>query len=190
VNRTVKFGLMVVVILGVVAAPLAYRHRRALHGLLHRMKHSLMGGGGGSVGSSAGPVASSLEIGGKKFTDVLGYPPYYLAVTQIDAVLFVTRLNNAGTNLFHLLNLKTGQEEQIPSTADFGRNIGSAGGGMRDYVERAAPGEVVVASETSAGRRVKSVYHLDLQAGIVDTRKVFYYDQNGQVTNVYEGPGF
>ena len=61
---------------------------------------------------------------------------------------------------------------------------------MRDYIERAAPGEVVVASETSAGLRMKSVYRLDLQAGIVDTRKILYYDQNGQITNVYEGPGF
>jgi hypothetical protein len=190
VNRTVKFGLMAVVILGVVAAPLAYRHRRSLHGLLHRIKHSVMGGGGGGVGSSSEPMAASLEIGGKKFSDVLGYPPYYLAVTQFNAVLFVTRLNNGGTNLFHVLNLKNGQDEQIPTIADFGRNIGSTGGGMRDFIERTAPGEVVVASETSAGRRVKSVYHLDLQAGIVDTRKVFYYDQNGQITNVYEGPGF
>ena len=189
-NRTVKLGLMAVVLLGVVATPLAYKHRRSLHSLLHRMKHSLMGNGGGSVGSSSGPVVNSLEIGGKKFTDVLGYPPYYLAVTQIDSVLFVTRLNNGGTNLFHVLNLKTGQDEQIPSIADFGRNIGLTGDGMRDYVERAAPGEVVVASETSAGRRAKSVYHLDLQAGIMDTRKAFYYDANGQVTNVYEGPGF
>jgi hypothetical protein len=179
---------MAAVLLGVIAAPLAYQHRRSLHGLLHRMKHSLMGGGG--VSGSSAPVASSLEIGGKKFTNVLGYPPYYLTITQYDSVLFVTRLNSGGTNLFHVLNLKTGQEEQIPSIADFGRNIGSGGNGTRDYIERAAPGEVVVASETSAGRRMKSVYRLDLQAGIVDTRKIFYYDQNGQVTNVYEGPGF
>jgi hypothetical protein len=191
VNRTVKFGLVAVVVLGVVAAPLAYRHRHSLHSLLHRIKNSLIGsGGGGSLGGSSAPVVKSLDIGGKKFTDVLGYPPYYLTVTQFDAVLFVTRLNNGGTNLFHVLNLKTGQEEQIPSIADFGRNIGSAGGGMRDYIERVAPGEVVVASESSTGWRVKSEYRLDLQAGIVDTRKVFYYDQNGQITNVYEGPGF
>jgi hypothetical protein len=188
-NRTVKFGLVAVVVLGVVAAPVAYQHRRALHGLLHRFKHSLTGGGG-SVASASEPVAKSLEIGGKKFTDVLGYPPYYLAVTQFNAVLFVTRLNNGGTNLLHVLSLKTGQEEQIPTIADFGRNIGLANDGMYDYIERAGPGEVVVASESSVGRRVKTVYHLDLQAGIVDTRKVFLYDQNGQITNVYEGPGF
>jgi hypothetical protein len=190
VNRTVKLGLVAVVVLGVVAAPVACQHRRSLHSLLHRFKHSLTGGGGGSVGSSSAPVVNSLEIGGKKFTDVLGYPPYYLPVTQLNAVLFVTRLNNGGTNLLHLLSLKTGQEEQIPTIADFGRNIGLAGGGMCDYLERAAPGEVVVASETSVGRRVKTVYHLDLQAGIVDTRKIFIYDQNGQITNAYEGPGF
>jgi hypothetical protein len=183
-------GLIAVVVLGVVAMPVAYQHRRSLHSLLHRLKHSLMGNGGGSIGSSSGPVTNSLEIGGKKFTDVLGYPPYYLPVTQFDAVLFVTRLNNGGTNLLHVLNLKTGQEEQIQTIADFGRNIGLAGGGMCDYIERAAPGEVVVASETTVGHRVKTVYHLDLQAGIVDTRKVFLYDQNGQITNVYEGPGF
>ena len=189
-NRTLRFGLLAVVILGMVAMPVAYRHRRALHGLLHRMKHSLVDNGGGSVSSSSAHATNSLEIRGKKFADVLGYPPYYLPVTQIDAVLFVTRLNNGGTNLFHVLSLKTGQEEQIPSIADFGRNIGSGSGGVRDYVERAGPGEVVVASETSAGARVKSLYHLDLQAGIVDTRKVLLYDQNGRITNVYEGPGF
>ncbi len=189
-NRTVKFGLLVVVILGVIAMLVAYRHRRSLHGWLHRMKHSLVDSGGGSVSTSSAPAAKVLEIGGKKFADVLGYPPYYLTVTQIDAVLFVTRLNNGGTNLFHVLNVKTGRDEQIPSIADFGRNIGSGDGGARDYVERAAPGEVVVASETSAGRRVKSLYHLDLQAGIMDTRKVLLYDPNGRITNVYEGPGF
>ncbi len=189
-NRPIKFGLIAVVILGMVAAPVAYKHRRSLHGMLHRMKHSVMGDNAGSVSSSSVPVANSLEIGGKKFSDVLGYPPYYLAATQIDAVLFVTRLNAGGTNLFHVLSLKTGREEQIPTIADFGRNIGSSGGGMSDYLVRSAPGEVVVASEAGAGSRVKTVYHLDLQAGIVDTREVFYYDQNGQITNTHEGPGF
>jgi hypothetical protein len=189
VNRGIRLGLVAAVVICVVAAPLAYKHRHYVHGLLHRLKHALIGNRG-SVGSSPAPATNSLEIGGRQFTDVLGYPPYYLAVTQIDCVLFVTRRNNGGSNFFHVLNLKTGQDEQIPSIADFGRNIGSADAGFRDYVERAGPGEVVVASEISVGRRMKSAYHLDLQAGIMDTRRISYYDQNGHLTNVYEGPGF
>jgi hypothetical protein len=188
VNRNARLGLIAAAVICVVAAPVAYKHRRAVHALLHRLKHSLMGSSG--ISSAPAPVPNSLQIGGRQFPDVLGYPPYYLAVTQIDSVLFVTRRNNGGSNLFHVLNLKTGQDEQIPTIADFGRNIGSADAGLCDYVERAGPGEVVLASEIRAGRRMKSVYHLDLQAGIVDTRKVSYYDQDGNVTNVYEGPGF
>ena len=187
-SRTVKAGLIAAVIC-VVAAPVAYQHRRSVHSLLHRIKHALIGSSGGG-GGSAVAMPNSLEIGGKTFTDVLGYPPYYLAVTQIDSVLFVTRRNAGGSNLIHVMSLKTGQDEQIPTRVDFGRNIGVAGDGFCDYVERAQPGEVVVASETTVGRRMKSIYHLDLQAGIVDTREVWYYDANGRITNIYEGPGF
>jgi hypothetical protein len=185
-NRSVRLGLVVAGLICVVGLPLGYRHRRQVHGLLHRIGHRLFA----RNTTSAQPVTNTLEIGGKKYADVLGYPPYYLAVTQFDAVLFVTRLNGGGSNVFHLLSVKTGQEEQIPTIADFGRNIGATNGGFRDYVERAGPGEVVVASESDAGNRVKTVYHLDLAAGIVNTREVFYYDSYGHVTNISEGPGF
>lgn len=187
-NRTVKFGLVAMAVLCVVAALVAYKHRRQVHSLLHRMKQALVGHSVMSGGAPA-PVGS-LEMAGRKYTDVLGFPPYYLPVPQINSVLFVTRLNSGGTNLFHVVNLKTGQDEEIPTIADFGRNIGAAGNDFRDYIERAQPGEVVVATETMVGRRTKSVYHLDLPAGLVNTREVFYYDQNGHTTNVYEGPGF
>lgn len=185
-NRTIKLGLVTAGIACLVAAPVAYHYRGRIHRLLRRIKQSAAT----SQPPVGSPVTNCLELGGKHFADVLGYPPYYLAVTQIDSALFVTRLNHTGSNVFHLLNLKTGADEQIPTVADFGRNIGSGDGGFRDYVERSAPGEVVVASETCVGQRMKTVYRLDLQAGIVDTRVVLYYDQDGRLTNSTEGPGF
>jgi hypothetical protein len=187
VNRTtIKLSLAAVAIVCLMAAALAYHHRRQIYTLLHRIRH-------GTTQSQANlppAIPNSLELGGKRFVDVLGYPPYYLTVTQIDSALFVTRLNNSGGNAFHILNLKTGQDEQIPTRADFGRNIGSADEQCRDYVERAGPGELFVASEVRLGQRTKTVYRLDLQAGIVDTRVVLYYDQDGRLTNSTEGPGF
>ena len=131
-----------------------------------------------------------LNLNGQRFTDVLGYPPYYLTVTQYDAVLFVTRVNNGGSNLIHLLGKKNGQEELIPTRADFGRNIGALGGGFQDYVERAGQNELVLASETTVGERMKTEYHLNLMTAKVDTREILYYDQNGKVTNTQVLPGF
>ena len=48
----------------------------------------------------------------------------------------------------------------------------------------------MVASETTVGRHVKTSYQLNLAAGIVETREVLCYDQDGKITNVYQGPGF
>jgi hypothetical protein len=190
-NRTVKLAAASLGIVCLMALALGYHYRGRIHRLYHRIRYGeAQGGAKGPGESSAPPVTNSVEINGKKFVDVLGYPPYYLAVTQMDSALFVTRLNNSGSNVFHVLNLKTGQDEQIPTIADFGRNIGATDGGFRDYVERVGPGEVFVASESSVGRRTKTVYRLDLAAGIVDTRVVLYYDQVGQLTNSTEGPGF
>ncbi len=189
-NRTAKLAAAVVGTACLMALALGYHYRGRIHRLYHRIRYGEAQGGAKGPGESATPVTNSFEIGGKKFVNVLGYPPYYLAVTQMDSALFVTRLSNSGSNIFHVLNLKTGQEEQIPTIADFGRNIGATDGGFRDYVERVGPGEVFVASETSVGRRTRTVYRLDLAAGIVDTRVVLYYDRDGQLTNSTEGPGF
>lgn len=188
-NRTIKLAAAAVGVVCLMALALAYHYRGRIHRLYHHIRYGEAQGGTKSPAESP-PVTNSFEIGGKKFVDVLGYPPYYLAVTQMDSALFVTRLSNSGSNVFHVLNLKTGQDEQISTIADFGRNIGATNGGFRDYVERTEPGEVFVASETDVGQRTKTVYRLDLAAGIVDTRVVLYYDQDGQLTNSTEGPGF
>jgi hypothetical protein len=184
VNRAAKTGLLMAAVLCAGLALVTYRHRRGMLRWVRRMEHSL-------ASENSPPVApGTLEMGGRKFKDVLGYPPYYLAMTQFDAVLFVTRVNNGGTNLFHILNLKTGQEEQIKTIADFGRNIGALGDAFRDYIVSAAPDEIVVASESRAGSPMKTVLHLNLRSRLVDTRQVYCYDQNGRITNTYEGPGF
>ena len=99
-NRTAKRVLLVLAALCLAALFIAFRHRHQVHGWLHQIKLSLLGKGG----STPTYAAPSLDIGGKTFVDVFGYPPYYLAVTQFDAVLFVTRVNDGGSNLFHLLN--------------------------------------------------------------------------------------
>ncbi len=183
-NRTVKTGLLAAAVLCAAVALIAYRHRHGIVKWVRRMEHSQ------AAKNPPAAAPDTLKIGGKEFKDVLGYPPYYLAITQFDAVLFVTRVNNGGSNLFHILNLKTGQEEQIKTRTDFGRNIGAMGGEFRDYVVSASPDEVVVASEEHAGRTSKTVLHLNLRTALVDTRVVYYYDQNGRITNTFEGPGF
>lgn len=183
-NRAARPGLLMAAVLCAGLTLAAYRHRHGVVRWFRRMEHSP------AAEKLPAAPAGTLEMGGKKFQDVLGYPPYYLAITQFDAVLFVTRLNNGGTNLFHILNLKTGQEEQIKTRADFGRNIGAAGDAVRDYIMSARPDEVVVASETRAGRQSRTVLRLNLRTAQVDTRVVYDYDKNGRLTNTYEGPGF
>jgi hypothetical protein len=54
----------------------------------------------------------------------------------------------------------------------------------------AKPDEVVVASEERVGQPMKTVLHLNLRSALVDTREVYYYDNNGRITNTFEGPGF
>lgn len=61
---------------------------------------------------------------------------------------------------------------------------------MQDYVERAGQNELVLASETTVGERMKTEYHLNLMTAKVDTREILYYDQNGKVTNTQVLPGF
>lgn len=126
-NATTKTGLAAVAVICLVSAPVAYRHRHGIHKLLHRLEQSLAGNSHPTAGAVPDGI---LNLNGQRFTDVLGYPPYYLTVTQYDAVLFVTRVNNGGSNLIHLLGKKNGQEELIPTRADFGRNIGALGGGF------------------------------------------------------------
>jgi hypothetical protein len=185
VNRTAKAALVVALVLCAGSALVAYRHRHNIIRWVRQMQHALA-----TRNNPPAAAPGTLEIGGQKFKDVLGYPPYYLAVTQFDAALFVTRVNNGGTNLFHIMNLKTGEEEQIKTRADFGRNIGAMDDAFRDYVVSAGPEEVVVASETWAGSRMKTVLHLNLRTAMVDTREVYYYDKNGRLTNTFQGPGF
>lgn len=191
-NRRAKGGLAlgILVLLGVAVLPMAYRHRHGLHTWLHRIRHGLSGGGSSSAGAGAAELDHTLRINGRTFTDVLGYPPYYLTITQYDVVLFVTRVNDGGSNLIHVLNRKTGQEEQIATRVDFGRNIGAEGGAFRDYVERVESNGVALASMSSAGKPVKTVYQLNLRTAMVDTREVFYYDEDGRITNTEVGPGF
>jgi hypothetical protein len=187
VKTPVKVGLAAVVVICLISGPIAYRHRHGIHKLLHRLKQSVEGNNPPTAASAPDGI---LNLNGKRFTDVLGYPPYYLTVTQYDAVLFVTRVNNGGSNLIHLMSKKGGQEEQIPTHADFGRNIGAPGGGFQDYVERAGSNELVLASETTVGQRMKTEYHLNLQTAKVDTREIFYYDPYGNITNTRVMPGF
>jgi hypothetical protein len=139
----------------------------------------------------AAPVpAGVLEFGGKKFADVLGYPPYYLEVKPLHSVFFVTPLTAGGSNLFHVLNTNTGVDVQIPTIADFGRDIGFSGDGFRDYIVQAEPGMVVAASETSVGVMTKTVYYLNLQTATMQAREIFRYDRNGYMTNRARLPGF
>ena len=79
---------------------------------------------------------------------------------------------------------------QIPTIADFGRNIGLSGAGFRDYVALAEPGMVVAASETSVGIMSRTVYYLNLQTATMEARDIFRYDRNGHMTNRARLPGF
>jgi hypothetical protein len=184
VNRTAKIGLLTAAVLCAILLHIGYQHRRGVVRWVRRMEHSMAGN------RTPAAAPSTLKIGGREFKDVLGYPPYYLTITQYDAVLFVTRVNDGGSNLFHILNLKTGREEQIKTRSDFGLNIGATGDAFRNYIVSAKPDEVVVASEERVGQPMKTVLHLNLRSALVDTREVYYYDNNGRITNTFEGPGF
>ena len=180
-----KICLIAGALVGLALLPVAYRHRHRAGQLIRKVLHAR-----NPSPRSGGPITNSVVFNGKVFRNVLGYPPYYIDVPQLDSVLFVTRSTAAGSNLIHILNLKTDQEVQIPTIADFGRSIGSTNGGFLEYLERAEPGKISVASEIGVGVLMKRVYNLNLRTATMESRDTYYYDRRGNMTNSLHAPGF
>ena len=173
------------IILCLVALPVVYRYRYTVKKIVRKLAHLPH-----STGNSSESTIHSVEFSGKKFPEVLGYPPYYLEVPQLGSVVFVTRLGSGGSNIIHILNRKSGQDVQIPTIADFGRSIGLTNGAFQEYIERVEPGKISVASESGAGTVMKTVFHLNLQTAAMDSRDIYYYDSRGNMTNSRHAPGF
>jgi len=173
------------VIVGLALLPVAYRYRHQLR----RVAHNIVRGGDSSIHSGP-PITNSVEFNGRQFRDVLGVPPYYLDVPQLHSVLFVTRVNDGGTNAIHILDRQTGRDVEIPTIADFGRSIGLTNGPFLEYVETVEPGKISVASESGIGPPTKTVFHLNLQTAKMDSRDIFHFDRNGTITNTQHAPGF
>ncbi len=184
-KAAVKIGAIVLAGLGLLTLPLAWRHRHQLRQIAHRIVH-----GGGSSVHSGPPVINHVIFNGRVFSDVLGYPPFYLDVPQLNSVLFITRVNDGGSNEIHIFNPQSGQDIVIPTIADFGRSIGLTNGAFLEYVDRVDQGTISVASEYGAGRPMKIVYHLNLRTAKMDDRDIYYFDRHGNITDLIHAPGF
>ena len=124
-------------------------------------------------------VTHYLTVFGRTYRGVQGMKPFYLAIPDLNSILFVT---GDGDQVFHLVNLGTKRERHITAEkSGFGGHIGSAraaGEPYTDFVVSATTNRVVVASEYPDAK--KSLY-LDFGAGKI--QQVVYEKYMDQVTN-------
>lgn len=96
-----------------------------------------------------------LEIGGKRYSHVLGLPPCYLALKDSQRLLFVTE-NGSMEITFHLVDLLSMKSTKIfGGKLNFGGHIGSKrnpGEPNTDYVENESSKELILVSMYSHAR--------------------------------------
>jgi hypothetical protein len=69
----------------------------------------------------------ALAINGTRYKDVLGLYPYYLEISELHSIVFVTR-TGPGKGQLHLYDLRAKSDASFPPSADmfgFGMRIGS-----------------------------------------------------------------
>ncbi len=129
-----------------------------------------------------------LTIKGQTFTSVRGSAPFYLTLTNLNAVLFVTEDFQNDTT-FHVLSLETGRSASIfGGKSDFGARIGfpsSPGDKYSDWIESASTNRVVVS--TRAGP-FKTTTVLNLSSASVERIDFYYLNAQGVPTNKVSYP--
>ena len=94
-----------------------------------------------NIHASAG---RALRIDGKVYENVQGYTPYYLVITNLDSIFFVTEQPN-GFVTYHIYNLKNRKDaiflDQIVDLGDF---INSSAKDEQIFIEKATPDNFII----------------------------------------------
>ena len=124
-----------------------------------------------------------LSIHGRTFTGLRGLPPYYLDITNLDSLLFVTEDKRRKVS-FWIVESKSDQAIQIDGDGStFGWNIGSgrsAGEEYADWLEASSANNISLVTR-SGSVRVKTVLDIGLKS--ISRVEVDHLDVSGGVTN-------
>jgi hypothetical protein len=91
---------------------------------------------------------TSLKVHGVSFSNLRGEPPFYLPLSNLDCILFVTATNE-NRSIIHIFDLTTDTQELIPLigfVASFGRSINSHNRESVDSVLGATTSNIVLRS--------------------------------------------
>ena len=124
-------------------------------------------------------TSTTLVVNGKEFRGVTGVEPFFLEITNRNAILFVTRDSVIGT--LHIFDFDRNSVVSVNLGAvSFGDAIGLNKGGGRDFIESLTSDHLAVASKFLDR---KTVWHVDLRRRVVTHKEVFDFDKRGIVTN-------
>jgi hypothetical protein len=120
-----------------------------------------------------------LTIFGKTYRGVQGLKPFYLEVSALDSILFVTGEDD---QTFHLVNLKTKKHLRVDANkTSFGGHIKSvrpAKESYTDFVDEVTTNFVVVGTLYP---EAKKTFFLDFKAGRLD--RLVYEEYKNHITN-------
>lgn len=124
-----------------------------------------------------------IQVFGKTYYNIRGNPPYYLSLTNISCILFVTEPSKYGMT-FNVLNMKTKAIAKIDGKGcGFGYGINAAiedGDRFKDYIESATVGQIVA---VAGGDGFWQKYYLDLTQAKLTKVVEEYYNTEKEVTN-------
>ena len=124
--------------------------------------------------------STTLVVNGREFKGVVGTKPYYIEVTNKNAIVFAT-MGPATLKTVHLYDFDVDQAISVKmGAASFGSAIGLNAPDNNHFVERLSSDELVVGS-FFLGR--KNLWYIDLGKKKVMRNEYFDYDLNGVVTN-------
>lgn len=122
----------------------------------------------------------TLVVNGREFKGVVGTKPYYMEVTNKNAIVFATR-DAVTLTTVHVYDFDSNSVTSVNIGAEaFGDSIGVNLAKNRDFIERLGTNELVVGS-LFLWR--KNLWYLDLVKKKVIRNEYFDYDPNGVVTN-------
>jgi hypothetical protein len=124
-----------------------------------------------------------LQVFGKTYKNVRGDSPYYISLTNISCILFVTEPTKYGM-IFNVLNLTNRAITRIDGKrGGFGYGINGPhrdGDAFKDYIESATPNHIVAVRGCDG---CWQKYYLDLVHGKLTKVVEEYYNNQKEVTN-------
>ena len=123
-----------------------------------------------------------LIVNGKTYKGIRGLKPYYLDITNLNSILFVTEGAKYKTTV-HVVNLQSKREIEFQGVSGFGSSIGSPskpGEKFSDYIENVQSNRITIATRSLDW---KNTWVLNLESKQIEREEDFKYDAGGQVTN-------